>query len=82
MTEQPFEARPGFSSHAASDHAGRPSHDLAEAFVALVDRASERIEQAKAPGKSLDRLATLTRKAPLTCLAVAFLVGIVTTRRR
>jgi hypothetical protein len=82
MTDQPFEARPGFSPHAGGSNASRPAHDIAEAFVALVDRASERIERARAPGKSLDRLATLTRKAPLTCLAVAFLVGIVTTRRR
>jgi hypothetical protein len=59
-----------------------PTRDLADAFVALVDRANDLIENAKAPGKPLDRLAILTRRAPLTCLAAAFLVGIVTTRRR
>jgi hypothetical protein len=68
MTDQQFQSR--------------PAHDLAEAFVTLVDRASDLIENAKAPGKPLDRLTVLTRKAPLTCLAVAFLVGVVTTRRR
>lgn len=58
------------------------ARDIAEAFGAIVDRVSDLIEDAKAPGKPLDTVAKLTRKAPLTCLGVAFLLGIVTTRRR
>jgi hypothetical protein len=45
-------------------------------------RASEAIEAASESGISLETLAALVRQAPLQCLAIAFMLGVVVARRR
>jgi hypothetical protein len=84
MTDHSLDSQPGFTTRAKDSvaDAARTGADVAVAFAAIVNGIGDLIEDAKAPGKPLDRLGTLTRKAPLTCLGVAFLIGVVTTRRR
>ena len=60
----------------------RAASDLADAFGTVVVRVGDLIEGARAPGQPLDILTRLTRKAPLGCLLAAFVLGVVTTRRR
>lgn len=96
MTDQHSQARPGISARGADSvadaarasenaarYAGRTSaNDIAESFADIVVRVGDVIEGMRAPGQPLDRLAHLTRKAPLAALATAFMLGVVMTRRR
>ena len=54
----------------------------AQAFRSASHRVNEAIEAVQEPGMPLDILARATRRAPLQALAVAFLVGVLVTRRR
>jgi hypothetical protein len=45
-------------------------------------RVNEAIEAVQEPGMPLDMLSRWTRQTPLQALAVAFLVGVLFTRRR
>jgi hypothetical protein len=54
----------------------------ARAFRSASQRINEAIEAVQEPGMPLDNLSRWTRQAPLQALAVAFLVGVLTTRRR
>jgi hypothetical protein len=44
-------------------------------------RIANAIEAGRQPGRPLDRLANLTREAPLQSLAIAFLFGFIIARR-
>jgi hypothetical protein len=59
-----------------------PFDQAAQAFRAASQRVDEAIETIQEPGMPLDRLSRWTRQAPLQALAVAFLAGIIATRRR
>ena len=45
-------------------------------------QASEAIETARRPGMPLDQLVARVRETPLAALAVAFLLGVIVSRRR
>lgn len=53
--------------------------DGIQSTAATVTRA---VEAARQPGMPLDRLAARVRETPLAALAVAFLLGVIVTRRR
>jgi hypothetical protein len=59
-----------------------PFDQAAQAFRSASQRVNEAIEAVQAPGMPLDMLARFARQAPLQALAVAFLVGVLVTRRR
>jgi hypothetical protein len=62
-------------SKSAFDQAG-------ELFRSASQKVNETIEAAQEPGMPLDMLRRWARRAPLQALAAAFLVGIMTSRRR
>jgi hypothetical protein len=65
---------------------GEPIKSLADqvagAFRSASVRVNEVIEAVQEPGMPVDKLSHWTRQAPLQALAVAFLVGVIVTRRR
>jgi hypothetical protein len=61
---------------------GSLADQAAQAFRSASQRVNEAIEAVQEPGMPLDILARATRRAPLQALAVAFLVGVLVTRRR
>jgi hypothetical protein len=54
----------------------------ADLFRVASRRVNEAIEAAREPGMPLDDISRLTRQMPLQALAVAFLLGVITARRR
>ena len=66
--------------------AGEPINSLAgeaaRAFRAASQRVNEAIEAIPEPGMPMDTLGRFARRAPLQALAIAFLVGVLVTRRR
>ena len=58
------------------------SDQVARAFRSASQRVNEAIDAVQEPGMPLDTLSRWTRQAPLQALAVAFLVGVLFTRRR
>jgi hypothetical protein len=59
-----------------------PLDQAAQAPRSASQPVNEAIEAIQGPGMPLDMLTRWTRQAPLQALAVAFLVGIIATRRR
>jgi hypothetical protein len=59
-----------------------PLERAAEAFRAASGRVNEVVQAVQEPGMPLDTLSRWTRQAPIQALAVAFLVGVLFTRRR
>jgi hypothetical protein len=59
-----------------------PLDQVARAFRSAGQRANETIEALREPGMPLEKVARLTRQAPLQALAAAFLIGVLFTRRR
>jgi hypothetical protein len=59
-----------------------PFDQAAHAFRSASQRVNEAIEVIQEPGMPLDMLRGWTRQAPLQSLVVAFLVGVLFTRRR
>jgi hypothetical protein len=55
---------------------------VVDGIQSTAERVSEAVETARQPGMPLDRLATRVRETPLAALAVAFLLGVIVTRRR
>ena len=53
----------------------RTIEEVTEGLRIAVDRLRSAIEAAQRPGQPLARLRTVTRQAPLTSLAIAFLLG-------
>jgi hypothetical protein len=54
----------------------------AEAVQETTQSIADAVEAGRRPGAPLDRLARLTRQAPLQSLAIAFLLGALFARRR
>jgi hypothetical protein len=54
----------------------------AQAFRSASQRVNDAIEAIREPGMPLDMLSRWTRRAPLQALAAAFLVGVLSARRR
>jgi hypothetical protein len=54
----------------------------ADLFRTASMSVNEAIEAARDPGMPLDRISRWTRQMPLQALAVAFLIGVMTARRR
>lgn len=65
---------------------GEPIKSLADqvagAFRSARQRVNEVIDAVQEPGAPLDKLSHWTRQAPLQALAVAFLAGVIISRRR
>jgi hypothetical protein len=55
---------------------------VAGAFHSASQRVNEAVDAVQEPGAPLDKLSHWTRQAPLQALAVAFLAGVIVTRRR
>jgi hypothetical protein len=55
---------------------------VAELFRLASRKVNEAIEVAQEPGMPLDRLRRWVRRAPIQALAAAFLIGVMTARRR
>jgi hypothetical protein len=60
----------------------KPLDQVAQAFRSTGQRVNETIEALREPGMPLEKLARLTRQAPVQALAAAFLIGVLFTRRR
>ena len=60
----------------------RTIEEVTEGLRIAVDRLRATIQAAQQPGQPLARLRAVTRQAPLTSLAIAFLLGAALTRRR
>ena len=56
--------------------------DVTEAVQTTTDSIAGAIEDSRRPGGMLNQLARLTREAPLGALAIAFLAGVMSARRR
>jgi hypothetical protein len=56
--------------------------ELTAALRSAADRLSETVATTRQPGKPLATVSAVTREAPLTSLAVAFLFGVAVARRR
>jgi hypothetical protein len=54
----------------------------ADLFRAASQGVNEAIEAVRKPGMPLDNISRWTRQMPLQALAVAFLLGVMTVRRR
>lgn len=54
----------------------------ADFFRAASQRVNEAVEAVREPGMPLDKISRWTRQMPLQALAVAFLIGVMTVRRR
>jgi hypothetical protein len=55
---------------------------VGELFSAASQRVNEAIETSLEPGMPLERIGRLTRQMPLQALGVAFLLGVMSVRRR
>ena len=55
---------------------------VVDGIQSTATRVSDAVETARQPGMPLDRLAARVREAPLAALAVAFLIGVIVSRRR
>src|SRR5258706_12877905 len=53
-----------------------------EAVETPTQRIADAIKAGRQPDRPLDRLANLTREAPLQSLSIAFLLGLIIARRR
>ena len=54
----------------------------AELFRSASQKVNEAIEAVQEPGMPLDTISRWAREAPLQALAAAFLIGVLTARRR
>lgn len=68
--------------HASGEPIKSLAAQIAEAFHFASERVNGVIKAVREPGMPLDQLSRWTRQAPLPALALAFLVGVITTRRR
>ena len=66
---------PGEPLQSIADQAG-------DVFRSASQRVNEAIMAAQEPGMPLDIVRSVTRQAPLQALTVAFLLGVLATRRR
>jgi hypothetical protein len=68
--------------HAPGEPIKSLADQAAEVFRSASRRVNQVIEAVQEPGAPLDKLSRWTRQAPLQALAVAFLAGVIMTRRR
>jgi hypothetical protein len=72
--------------NAAENEAAAPAKSTVDQAADLFRLASQKVNEAidavQEPGMPLDTLSRWTRQAPLQALAAAFLVGVMTARRR
>ena len=83
--EPPHSVPPPGAAERAIDTAtdvSRTIREVAEGLRLAVDRLRTMVDRAQRPGQPLAQLRAATRKAPLTSLSIAFLLGIAFTRRR
>jgi hypothetical protein len=75
---------PGVAERAidAATDVSRTIQEVTERLRLAVNRLRAAVDRVQRPGEPLDRLRALTREAPLTCLSIAFLLGVAFTRRR
>ena len=66
----------------AATDVSRTIEEVTDGLRIAVGRLRSTIAEAQQPGQPLARLRTATRQAPLTSLAIAFLLGAALTRRR
>jgi hypothetical protein len=66
----------------AATDVSRTIEEVTDGLRVAVDRLRLAIANAERPGQPLARLRAVTRQAPLTSLAIAFLLGAALTRRR
>jgi hypothetical protein len=71
----PYPHAPGEPVKSLADHAAELFRSASQSVNGLVAAIRE-------PGMPIDSLSRWTRRAPLQALAVAFLVGVIATRRR
>jgi hypothetical protein len=71
---------PGIQPEAPSDRSA--GERTAEAIKAASRGVNRAIETGREPGMPLDILSKMVREAPLHSLAIAFLLGMVISRRR
>jgi hypothetical protein len=71
------------SSPATADEKPQSALDQAAELFRLASRkVNEAIEVAQEPGMPLDIISRWARRAPIQALAAAFLIGVMTARRR
>jgi hypothetical protein len=68
--------------HAPGEPIKSIADQAAEVFRSASQRVNDVIEAVREPGMPVDKLSRWTRQAPLQALTVAFLVGVIVTRRR
>lgn len=72
--------------NAADSDAGAPTKSAVDQAVELFRSASQKVNEAidavQEPGMPLDAISRWARRAPLQALAAAFLIGVMTARRR
>jgi hypothetical protein len=76
--------QPGMAERAidTATDVSRTIGEVTGALSAAVDRLGAVLADARRPGKPLAIISAITREAPLSSLAVAFLLGVAITRRR
>jgi hypothetical protein len=72
----------GADARTMLDGATEAVQKATEAVQTTSRSVAEAVETGRRPGGPLDRLASLTREAPLQSLAIAFLLGFIVARRR
>jgi hypothetical protein len=71
------------ASDTSADASTKSAHDqAADIFRAASQRVDAAVKAVSEPGMPLDRISRWTRQMPLQALAVAFLLGVMTVRRR
>jgi hypothetical protein len=68
--------------HAPSEPIKSLTDQAAEAFRWASGRVNETIEAMQRPGMPIEKLSRWARRSPLQALALAFLAGVIVTRRR
>ena len=76
--------QPGIAERAidTATDVSRTIGEVTGALSAAVDRLSAVLADARRPGKPLAIISAMTREAPLSSLAVAFMIGLAVARRR
>jgi hypothetical protein len=71
------------AADAGADASTKSAMDqAADLFRAASQRVNEAVETVREPGMPLDKISRWTRQMPLQALAIAFLIGVMTVRRR
>jgi hypothetical protein len=75
---------PGIAERAidTATEVSRTIGEVTGALAAAIERLGDALAYARRPGRPLAIISVVTREAPLSSLAVAFMLGIVVARRR